>query len=324
MSRFGDFLKHIIRPSRPAARNEPSVTPQDADVTAIRTETPTLERRTVVAPCEHLCAISDVGLTRTHNEDQVRVASDRRTLIVADGMGGHLSGDVASSLATTAVAEHLLAASPSLAESDEPTVEKTMLAAFEAAQARVVAAGKDQERSRQMGSTLILGRIHGDLLLTCHVGDVRGYVWSGTQLRAVTQDHSVVARLVATGQLAAEQAHLHVAKNQVLQAIGMPTGFNPDINRCALKAGDRVLLCSDGLWEMLSDQQIASVVGARGSMQELATQLVDRANEAGGRDNISVILYEHRSEAQPALLTADARPAANHDFGDVTSARQSV
>ena len=321
MSRIGDYLKQLFR--RSSVRSIPAAPAQDRDVTAIRLEVPTIERRTVVAPCEHLCAISDVGLTRSHNEDQVRVEGDHRTLIVADGMGGHMSGDIASSLATSAVAEHLLAATPSLADSDEPTVEKTMLAAFDAAQARVVDAGKDQERSRQMGSTLILGRIHGDQLLTCHVGDVRCYVWSGAALRALTQDHSVVARLVATGQLSAEQAHTHAAKNQVLQAIGMPAGFNPDINRCALKAGDRVLLCSDGLWEMLSDQQIASVIGGLGSMQELATQLVDRANEAGGRDNISVILYEHRSEAQPALPTLNGATAANEDLGDVTSARQS-
>jgi protein phosphatase len=243
------------------------------------------------------CGITDVGRARSHNEDQIRLSSDQRTLIVADGMGGHMAGDVASALAADAVEQHLAGARALLANSDLPTVEETMLCAVEAAQTRVLTAGQDQEPGRQMGSTLIVGIVHGDELLTCHVGDVRCYVRSGTELKAITRDHSVVAELVAAGKLAAEQAHRHATKNQILQAIGMPSGFDPDINHRSLVPGDRVLLCSDGLWEMLTDQEIASIIGAEGSMRQLATQLVDRANDAGGNDNISVILYEHRPDA---------------------------
>jgi len=303
MSLFSDYLRRIIR--RPDVRVTSSDAAElppapDAAVTAIRLDSPTISRRTILAPSDQLCAVTDTGRVRSHNEDQVRVSSDPRILIVADGMGGHMSGDVASALAATAVEEHLAAERSALDADDVQTVELTMLEALEAAQERVLAAGQDQERNRQMGSTLILGLIHADLLLTCHVGDVRGYVWNGMELKALTRDHSVVAELVAAGQLAAEQAHLHAAKNQVLQAVGMHVGFDPDLNRQPLKSGDRVLLCSDGLWEMLSNQEIASIVGGAGSMAELATQLVDRANDAGGRDNISVILYEHLSPDQAA------------------------
>jgi len=223
-------------------------------------------------------------------------------------MGGHMAGDVASTLAADAVEEHLAGARAVLMNGDVPAAEETMLCAVEAAQTRVLTAGQDQEPGRQMGSTLIVAVVHGDMLLTCHVGDVRCYVRSGNQLQAITRDHSVVAELVAAGKLAAEQAHRHATKNQILQAIGMPMGFDPDMNRRLLAPGDRVLLCSDGLWEMLSDHEIASIVGGAGSMRQLATELVDRANEAGGNDNISVILYEHASggleEAEGSMKAA--------------------
>ena len=301
MSLFSDYFRRIIRRPDVASSDAPELpAPADAAVTAIRLESPTISRRMILAPSDQLCAVTDTGRVRSHNEDQVRVSSSPHVLIVADGMGGHMSGDVASALAATSVEEYLASASAALNGDDVQTVELTMLEALESAQERVLAAGQDQERNRQMGSTLILALIHANLLLTCHVGDVRCYVWDGTELKALTRDHSVVAELVASGQLAAEQAHLHAAKNQVLQAVGMHVGFDPDLNRQPLEQGNRVLLCSDGLWEMLSNQEIASIVGGAGTIQELATQLVDRANDAGGRDNISVILYEHRSGAQPS------------------------
>ena len=146
-----------------------------------------------------------------------------------------------------------------------------------------------------MGCTLVLACVRGDTLHICHVGDVRAYLWREGRFNALTRDHSVVAEMVAARELTPDEARGHPAKNEVLRAIGMPAGFEPDSNRCALQSGDRVLLCSDGLWEMLPDREIARVVGADGSMRQLATQLVDRANDAGGHDNISVVLYEHRA-----------------------------
>lgn len=299
MSRLSNYLKQIMQ--WPDVREPVRTAPRpDVGTSDPRNGSSTVVRRTTLAPSDQLCAITDVGRARGHNEDQIRLSSDQRTLIVADGMGGHMAGDVASALAADAVEAHLAGARQSLMHSDVPAAEETMLCAVEAAQTRVLIAGQDQEPGRQMGSTLIVALIHGDMLLTCHVGDVRCYVRSGSDLRAITRDHSVVAELVAAGKLAAEQAHRHATKNQILQAIGMPTGFDPDLNRHCLAPGDRVLLCSDGLWEMLSDQEIAGIVGGAGSMRQLATELVDRANDAGGNDNISVILYEHRPSSQAA------------------------
>lgn len=249
--------------------------------------------RMILVASDALCAVSDVGRVREHNEDLVHLSDDGRLMILADGMGGYAAGEVAAALAVAAVTEHLDAAVRSLKDETGDALPLAMQAAMNAAQQRVLAVAESQEGKKDMGCTLIQACIRGDTLNTCHVGDVRCYLWRGQTLRALTRDHSVVAELIAAGDLAPDQARAHPAKNVVLRAIGMASGFEADINTCSLQRGDRVLLCSDGLWEMLSDQDIADVIGADGSMRQIAMQLVDRANDAGGSDNISVVLYEH-------------------------------
>ena len=142
-----------------------------------------------------------------------------------------------------------------------------------------------------MGCTLAVCSI-ADGLVTCHVGDVRCYITRAGVLYQVTSDHSTVGALVEAGRLTPEEARVHPNKNEVLQAVGMPAGVIPDVNRVDLQAKDRVLLCSDGLWEALSHEDIQSIVASDGSVRQLAVQLVDRANNSGGHDNITVILCE--------------------------------
>ncbi|MGH7816662.1 MAG: PP2C family protein-serine/threonine phosphatase, partial [Candidatus Binatia bacterium] len=159
----------------------------------------------------------------------------------------------------------------------------------------VLEAARGREECRDMGTTLILAYVRGDQLFTCHVGDVRGYVRSAGGFAQITQDHSLVGALVRAGAITPEQARAHPRRNEILQAVGLPGGIIPEVNARILDNGDRVLLCSDGLWESLSDTEICAVVDSRGSIRRRATQLVDRANTAGGWDNITVVLYEHRS-----------------------------
>ncbi len=250
--------------------------------------------RVTLVVSDSLCAISDVGRAREHNEDVVHLSDDGRLMILADGMGGYAAGEVAAALAVAAITEHLDAAVGSLKDATGDALPLAMQAAMNAAQQRVLAVAESQEGKKDMGCTLIQACIRGDTLHTCHVGDVRAYLWRGQTLRVLTRDHSVVAELIAAGDLAPDQARAHPAKNVVLRAIGMASGFEADLTTCSLQDSDRVLLCSDGLWEMLSDQEIADVIGTEGSMRQIAMQLVDRANDAGGADNISVALYEHK------------------------------
>ena len=157
-----------------------------------------------------------------------------------------------------------------------------------------------------MGTTLLIGYVNGDTLHTCHVGDVRCYLHSGGALQQLTRDHSVVEMLVRAGEIPPEEARLHPRKNEILQAVGLPNRLFPSVASHRLAPGDRVLLCSDGLWEALSDGEIGVLLGWQGSMRQCAIQLVNRANEAGGNDNITVVLYEHtavQGVSEPAFTS---------------------
>jgi protein phosphatase len=248
------------------------------------------------APSDSLCAITDTGSVRPHNEDAFSVSDDMTTLIIADGMGGHADGEAAAAIAIETVIERLVAASRLEEGSSAESVCREMTEAFGAAHARVAEAGQWRDDGREMGCTLILARIVINRLYTCHVGDVRCYVYTSGGLIQITRDHSVVARLVEEGHLTPDDARCHPNKNQVLQAIGMPYAIEPDCKFRDLQENDRVLLCSDGLWEALSHEEIAAIVGSDGSVRQLATLLVDRAIDVGGTDNITVILYQHLAD----------------------------
>jgi PPM family protein phosphatase len=247
-------------------------------------------QRAVDCPQPHLCAITDVGRVRDHNEDAYYVSPDYTWFVVADGMGGHEAGEVAADLAIKAIIEHVNPErfSAALAKGD---IGSLLRDAVLAAHTRVREANHNQEGTREMGCTLAaVSLVSG--LETCHVGDVRCYIQRGDVLHQVTQDHSTVAALVEAGELTSEEARVHPSKNEVLQAIGMPSGVFPDVHHADLASGDRILICSDGLWEALQQPDIESVLASDGTMRQLATQLVDRANSAGGHDNITAILCE--------------------------------
>jgi len=255
----------------------------------------TTPRRKVVAPTDQLCGITDVGRVRDHNEDAFYLSEDGRLLLVADGMGGHEAGEVASALAIEAAAQFVTAEQRKAIEAGTQQAGPLLTAALDAAHRKVIEASGTPQGRRDMGSALIVACLTGDRLYTCHVGDVRCYVLSGATLQQITRDHSVVGALVQSGQLTPEEARVHPKKNEILQAIGMPSGVVPEVNTRPLANGDRVLLCSDGLWEALPEAEIHSIVQWEGTMRQLATQLVDRANCAGGFDNITVVLYGPRS-----------------------------
>ena len=246
--------------------------------------------RILSAPFRWLCALTDIGRCRAKNEDMYFLSADCSLWILADGMGGHAAGEVASALTIQAIAETIQSAEPG---SHAP---RHLLEAFAHAQHRVCDRSRKSEVCRGMGSTVIAGIVDGEDLHLCHVGDVRAYHQSEGRFRPITNDHSWVwENLVASGLLTADQARFHPQRGKVLQAVGSSHGIRPELTRVTLRPGDRVLLCSDGLWELVGDQEIGAIVASGGSMRQLASVLVDRANHAGGHDNITVILYEHEN-----------------------------
>lgn len=263
----------------------------------------------VAAVPESVSALTDVGRVREHNEDAFYVSPDGRLLIVADGMGGYEAGEVASALAVVAGAEVFEKRSSEL-RAGSISVEAVLREAFHCAHQRILDEREQRER-RLMGSTLIAAYLDGSRLMTCHVGDVRCYVRSDVGLEQLTRDHSVVEKLVRAGYLEPAEARTHPRKNEVLQAIGISTPLEPEVNVRELHGGDLVLLCSDGLWSSLPDEEIETILAAKGSVHERAVRLVECANAAGGADNITVIVREYEQEdtrtPKPAVLAPRKR-----------------
>jgi protein phosphatase len=268
---------------------------------------------TTFAPQQNVCAITDVGRVRDHNEDLYYISPDCTWFVVADGMGGHEAGDVAAALAIEAIVEHLN--SERLSTATKGCIGSLLLDAVTSAHTRVREENRKRESGKEMGCTLALGYL-SDGLVTCHVGDVRFYILHEGALHQITHDHSTVGALVEAGELTPEEARVHPNKNEVLQAIGMPQGVLPDVNNAKLMPGDRILLCSDGLWEALSQDEIQMILTSDGTMRQLATQLVDRAKDAGGFDNITVILCEVLPSLQSNIQNGGSGSSQNVEEGN--------
>jgi protein phosphatase len=256
------------------------------------------------APSRHLRAGSatHTGRVRTHNEDVLLTFTSEHhgdaaldafgLFILADGMGGHQAGEVASSLAARTVAreviEHvytpyLIHGRPDASQS--PLTEALTQAVDEASKMvyNNVPGG---------GTTLTCVLVVNERAVFAHVGDSRAYLYYDGQLRQVTRDHSYVDKLVELGQLTEEEAAVHPQKNVLYRAVGQEGLLEVDTHLESIPAGGRLLLCSDGLWGMLDDDQILRIVREAATPQAACDQLVDAANAAGGRDNITAVVVE--------------------------------
>jgi serine/threonine protein phosphatase PrpC len=220
------------------------------------------------------------GMVRDKNEDSVfpsssGESSDEVLAIVADGMGGHVAGEVASRLAINA------AASSDLGPTDR-------VAAGNRAIREEVARDPGLEG---MGTTMTLLRVEDDTAIIAHIGDSRAYLLRDGELRQVTEDHTVAAEYVAQGQLSPEEAASHPQRHMLLRTLGLTRFVNVDEVEVDMAPGDRILLCSDGLTEMVRDETIGTIL-ADGSPDEVVWNLVETANDAGGVDNITVVVVE--------------------------------
>jgi serine/threonine protein phosphatase PrpC len=254
--------------------------------------------RSMVVPQQHVCGITDVGKMRPTNEDAMYCSADGRILIVADGMGGQAAGGLASSLSVEATREIIEAGCLRCPTNNADSAISLLVSAVAGAQERILQGSSINNEWKGMGSTLLIAWIVRNQIYVAHVGDVRCYVLNKCGLEQITQDHSLVAQLVRDGHLLPEDARDHPQKGVIYRAIGMNKAADPDISQRVLQDGDRILLCSDGLWEVVSDEEIGEVLGSDGSARQLATVLVDRANARGGPDNITVVVYEYSAEAR--------------------------
>jgi len=222
---------------------------------------------------------TDVGRVRPGNEDALLVTDDARLVAVADGMGGHQAGEVASATAIASLLERM--------EDGDP-----IDAAITAANTAVVTRAAADPALRGMGTTLTAGIVDGAQLVIGHVGDSRAYLLRAGELRQVTTDHSVIAELIAAGELTEDEALVDPRRAMITRALGIDSTVTVDVMEVALVPGDRLLLCSDGLTTMVRDPAIAEILSAEPDRRRAADELVEAANLAGGGDNITVIVAD--------------------------------
>jgi protein phosphatase len=235
-------------------------------------------------------AATDVGRVRSVNQDSFLLLADKGLYVVADGMGGHQGGEVASKLAVDVLrATYLDSGADALAE------------AISDANERIHDVGEADPDLRGMGTTIVAAAVVPDAegddgdaaqLLVANVGDSRAYLFRGGDLTQLTEDHSMVADLLREGRISEEEAEVHPQRNIVTRVLGVYDQVDIDLWPVDAVRGDRLLLCSDGLFNEVAADQIAAVLRRLADPQEAASELVRRANEGGGRDNVTVLVLD--------------------------------
>jgi PPM family protein phosphatase len=239
---------------------------------------------------------TDVGRGRPENEDSHLADPEDGLYAVADGMGGHRAGEVASATAIDALKTAYLGGQ---------RVDR----AIEAANTAVFAKAAEDAAFRGMGTTLTAIALHDSTAELGHVGDSRAYLMRDGSVTQVTEDHSLVEQLVREGRLTPEEAQSHPQRAIITRALGIDAAVSVDTYRIDLKPGDRLMICSDGLTNMLSDDTIAQTLRRHADPQQAADTLVDMANQAGGDDNITVILLDALSDGGKPEEGAGGRQA---------------
>ena len=249
------------------------------------------------------CAHTDAGRTRKNNEDSVVFDEATRLAVLADGMGGYNAGEVASGMATSFICSEMVrwlleageqTHSGQVRRAIEICVHNANLSIFNAAGANPHYAG--------MGTTLVMGVFRGQKLLLGHVGDSRCYRLRGKKLAQITKDHSLLQEQMDAGLLTPAQAALSPNRNLVTRAMGVENSVMLELHEHEVEPGDLYLMCSDGLSDMVDDAAIASTLQAGLSLSQVAEELVDKANENGGRDNITVLLIQVAGTSDPRGL----------------------
>jgi protein phosphatase len=240
---------------------------------------------------------TDSGMVRTHNEDSIIVDAASGFVVLADGMGGYNAGEVASGIATamlgTSLKQVLDGAEPGRIEpeSSETLAVKILREQIAGANASIYQAAKSQPQYAGMGTTLVVGLFYDNYLSVAHIGDSRLYRLRQDEFRQITRDHSLLQEQIDSGMITEEMARLSQNKNLVTRALGIDPEVEPEIHTYEVEAGDVYLLCSDGLSDMVEDDEIHLTVSSLQANVQLASQqLVQMANDNGGRDNVSVIL----------------------------------
>jgi PPM family protein phosphatase len=250
-----------------------------------------------------IVALTNSGMVRAHNEDSIAFDAAFGLVVLADGMGGYNAGEVASGIAVSVsiseIIQPLQNASP--IDRDEETGEELAVAllgrSIHKANASIFQAAKNEAQYAGMGTTIVSALFYDNRVVVGHVGDSRLYRLRGETLESITRDHSLLQEQIDCGMISVENARHSQNKNLVTRAVGIEADVIPEIHLHDVQVGDIYLLCSDGLNDMVEDDDIQSILYAmQGNLALAAEQLIQTANDNGGRDNVSVILVKVRQE----------------------------
>lgn len=260
--------------------------------------------------------LTDVGLQRDHNEDSFAILQDHELYIVADGMGGHRAGDVASKLATEAIVDFFRATAaedftwPFHFDSRMSEEENRLLTGIKIANRQIVERSTRSRECHGMGTTVVGALFSGKKgkMYIGHVGDSRAYRVRGGEIQQMTRDHSLVNDyLLAMPELTEEQKS-ELPKNVITRALGMQEHVSVDLQGDDVSVGDCYILCSDGLSGMIDDSEMLEIVSGAPSIEEACRKLIAVANEHGGEDNITAVLVKIEAEPAPKVSLSDTLP----------------
>lgn len=236
------------------------------------------------------CSKTDIGRKRSLNQDcvyscNVPIGSLDNLFIVADGMGGHKAGDYASAYTVNAIEREV-----EMSEDQQPV--KILNNAVRCANREIFEKARAEEDFAGMGTTVVVATVTDNVLVVGNVGDSRLYVISDT-IKQVTKDHSLVEEMIKVGEIKREDARLHPDKNIITRAVGAEADVIVDFFEVELNDRDVVLMCSDGLTNMVPDEEILSIVKSKNDVKDIADELVSIANHNGGKDNIGVVVLRY-------------------------------
>ena len=231
---------------------------------------------------------SDKGLKRRNNEDAFFVIPDSDIYMVADGVGGHRAGEIASRTTISKIVEHIRN-SPLKRNLPEAEIKRYFLNCIEKVNRSIFDLSQIQPETSGMATTVTIAFIEGARAYIISLGDSRAYCFRRGSLTQITEDHTYVNSLVKQGAITKEEARFHENKNVITKAIGGEASATPDFFRVDLAPSDVVVLCTDGLHGEIGDENICKIIGEGGSMSETCQALVNKAKQCGGRDNITVV-----------------------------------
>ena len=247
-----------------------------------------------------VCGLSDIGRRRELNEDSFRICgfedgASKGVAVLADGMGGHNAGEIASSKAAELIATDL---ATSLDETDEKKISLNIAAAIDFANSEIYKMSLKNYEQAGMGTTVVVAFVREGHVRIANIGDSCAYVVSPRRIRKITVDHSVVEELVQSGTITREEARNHPDKNIITRAVGTEEYVDADFFDYAPVGDEVILLCSDGLTEMVRETAIRKIINSTENLHEAVSALIDAANEGGGVDNITVIALRFKKEEE--------------------------